>query len=82
VSSVGNVIGIVTASLSDIITLRATGALPQNVNYAIKSSYVLSLLESEHELAGKLKEPQPSKERKFEDVVKEAQEAAALVLVY
>jgi S1-C subfamily serine protease len=82
VNSVGNVVGIVTARLSDMAALKTTGALPQNVNYAIKSSYVLSLLESVPELAGKIKEPWPAKERKFEDVVKEAQEASALVLAY
>lgn len=82
VNSAGNVIGIVTARLSEEAAFKTSGALPQNVNYAIKSSYVLSLLESLPEVASKLKEPWPAKERKFEDVVKEAQEAAALILVY
>lgn len=82
VNSVGNLVGIVTARLSDKAALETAGALPQNVNYAIKSSYVLSLLEALPELTGKLKEPWPARERKFEDVVKEAQEAAALILVY
>jgi len=82
VNSAGNVTGVVTARLSAEAALKTSGALPQNVNYAIKSSYVLSLLESLPELAGKLKEPWPGKDRKFEDVVKEAQEAAVFVLVY
>jgi len=82
VNSVGNVVGIVTASLSDRAALETSGALPQNVNYAIKSSYILSLLESTPRLAGKLKEPWTARERKIEDIVKEAQEAAALVLAY
>ena len=82
VSSVGNAVGIVTARLSDKAALESSGALPQNVNYALKSSYVLSLLESLPDVASKLKEPWPARERRFEDVAKEAQEAAALVLVY
>jgi S1-C subfamily serine protease len=82
VSSAGNVVGIVTARLSDEAALLTSGALPQNVNYAIKSSYLLPLLEGVPELGGKLKQPSLAKERKFEDVVKEAQEAAALVLVF
>jgi len=82
VSSAGNVVGIVTARLSDEAALQTSGALPQNVNYAIKSSYLLPLLEGVPELGGKLKQPSPAKERKFADVVKEAQEAAALVLVF
>jgi hypothetical protein len=60
---------------------KATGALPENVNYAIKSSYLLSFLESVPEVAARLKEPNTT-ERKFEDVVKDAEQAAVLVLVY
>jgi uncharacterized protein len=82
VNSTGNAVGIVTARLSDRAALEVSGALPQNVNYALKSSYALSLLESIPELARKLKEPWPTKERKFDQVVKETQEAVALVLVY
>ena len=82
VESGGNVVGIVTARLSDVAALRTSGALPQNVNYAIKSSYVLSLLESLPQVANKLREPCSPKERKFEDVVMDAQEAVALVLAY
>ena len=59
----------------------ASGALPENVNYAVKSSLLLSFLESVPDLAPKLKEPN-TKDEKFEDVVKEAQNAAVLVLVY
>ena len=64
------------------MALQTSGALPQNVNYAIKSSCLLPLLEAVPELRGKLKQPSPAKDRKFQDVVKEAQEAAALVLVF
>ena len=77
----GNVVGVVAAKLSARAALQATGALPENVNYAIKSSYLLSFLESVPDVAAKLKEPE-TKERKFEDVVKEAEQAAVLVLVY
>ena len=61
--------------------LDATGSLPENVNYAVKSSFLLSFLESVPDVASKLKEPNV-KEEKFEDVVKSAQDAAVLVLVY
>lgn len=46
VSSKGQVVGIVVARLSDVNTLLTTGMLPQNVNYALKSSFVLPFLES------------------------------------
>jgi S1-C subfamily serine protease len=40
----GEVIGVVTATLDQIATLKSTGTLPQNVNYAIKSGYLAPLL--------------------------------------
>ncbi len=77
----GNVVGVVSTKLSARAALAASGALPENVNYAVKSSYLLSFLESVPELSAKLKAPE-TKERKFEDVVKFAEQAAVLVLVY
>ena len=67
--------------LSARAALSTSGALPENVNYAVKSSYLLSFLESVPEVAARLREPE-SKERKFEDVVRSAEQAAVLVLVY
>ena len=77
----GNVVGIVAAKLDASVALAATGSLPENVNYAVKSSLLLSFLESVPDVAAKLKEP-VTVDRKFEDVVKSAQDAAVLVLVY
>jgi len=77
----GNVIGIVSAKLDASVALAASGALPENVNYAVKSSLLLSFLESVPDVANKLKPPNTTDE-KFEDVVKSAQDAAVLVLVY
>src|SRR5207248_1569451 len=76
----GNVVGVVSAKLSSVAALRASGAFPENVNYAVKSSYLLSFLESVPEVSAKLKEPN-TKDQRFEDVVKSAERAAVLVLV-
>jgi serine protease Do len=46
VNQYGNVVGVVEARLADIATLKSTGSLPQNVNYAVKSSVLSVLLES------------------------------------
>ena len=73
--------GIVSAKLDAGAALAASGALPENVNYAVKSSPLLSFLESVPEVDAKLKAPITA-DRKFEDVVKSAQDAAVLVLVY
>jgi S1-C subfamily serine protease len=77
----GNVVGIVSAKLSARATLAATGTLPENVNYAVKSSFLLGFLESAPEVSAKLEEAN-SKEIKFEEVVEKAKQAAVLVLVY
>jgi S1-C subfamily serine protease len=81
VNARGNVVGIVAAKLDASVALAASGSLPENVNYAVKSSLLLSFLESVPDVAAKLKEP-VTVDRKFEDVVKSAQDAAVLVLVY
>ena len=76
--------------------LAAGGALPENVNYAVKSregrhvavpnfrdadTASLPVLESVPAVSAKLKAPNTADE-KIEDVVKSAQDAAVLVLVY
>jgi S1-C subfamily serine protease len=76
----GNVVGIVSAKLDANAALLTSGALPENVNYAIKSSFLLNLLDSVPELAGKLKAPDTGP-REFEAVVKSAEQATVLVLV-
>jgi len=80
----GNVVGVVSAKLDAAVALKSSGALPENVNYAVKSSFLLSFLESVPEVSAKLKEPKPSQTAtpKFEDVVRDAEQAAVLVLVY
>jgi len=39
-----SVIGVVTAQLDGLVALQQTGSLPQNVNYAVKISYLMPLL--------------------------------------
>jgi S1-C subfamily serine protease len=77
----GNVVGVVSAKLDASVALAASGALPENVNYAVKSSFLLGFLESVPAVSDKLKTP-VTDDRKFSDVVKSAQDAAVLVLVY
>jgi hypothetical protein len=67
--------------LDAVAALKSSGALPENVNYAVKSSFLVRFLESVPEVSAKLKAP-VTVDRKFEEVVKSAQDAAVLVLVY
>ncbi len=77
----GNVIGIVSAKLDASAALAASGALPENVNYAVKSGFLMSFLESVPEVSAKLKEPNTG-DKKFSDVVKSTESATVMVLVY
>ena len=43
-NSTGEVIGIMQASLDPKVAIENFGTLPQNINYAIKSSYISALL--------------------------------------
>jgi TPR repeat protein len=77
----GNVVGVVVSQLSKQMAFKTSGFLSENVNYAVKSSFLLSFLESVPELTPLLKSPR-EQDRQFEDVVQEIQKAAVLVLVY
>ena len=77
----GNLFGVVAAKLSAQAALRTSGALPENVNYAVKGSFLLSFLESTPNVAAKLKEPNKA-DLRFVDVVEQAKRASALVLAY
>jgi len=74
-------ISVVSAKLNQLAALQSSGSLPENVNYAVKSSYLLSFLEVFADGQLKLKEAN-AKEIKFEEVVERAKQAAVLVLVY
>ena len=82
VNEKGNVIGVVVSSLSDLATLETTGTFPQNVNYAVKSSFVLAALEAIPQVGVNLKEPVVGGNRPFRDVAAEAEAAVVMILVY
>jgi len=41
----GNVIGVVTETLSDVAAFKYTGQIPQNVNFALKGTYITALVD-------------------------------------
>jgi hypothetical protein len=73
----GNAVGVVTSRLDDVATYEESGALPQNVNYAVKGGLVYSFLNGVPELSGKLKAPRTGKDR--EAASGAAERAAVLV---
>jgi len=45
VNAQGQLVGIVSTSIDDLPFLAATGAVPQNINYAVKADYARPLFE-------------------------------------
>jgi S1-C subfamily serine protease len=75
----GNVVGVVSMRLGDLRALKFTGALPQNVNYAIKSSVLNGLVKSVPAVGTKAALA-PVKDTKFEEIVRQVEDSVAIVL--
>ena len=82
VDAYGNVVGVVTAKLNAGAALAKTGDLPENVNYAVKGTFVMGFLESVPEVAAEMLDPKPRRSREFTEVVSEAEKASVMILVY
>ena len=74
----GNVVGVVVMKLGTKAA-QATGDIPQNVAYAVKSTYALALLEP---YLGDNPSPPNTVKMKFEDMVAKTQQSVVLLLVY
>ena len=73
----GEVVGIVVARLNDLAALRESGAVPQNVNYAVKAKLALRLVRR----AGGL-DQMPAPSRTSAKPVKAVEDAIAMIMVY
>ncbi|HEY0457417.1 MAG TPA: serine protease, partial [Verrucomicrobiae bacterium] len=76
----GNVVGIVTMRLGDFRALQMTGAIPQNVNYAVKSELIRSFAEAVPEVKRALKMPHKAGAGKFDEIVTEVELGTATIL--
>lgn len=81
VDSRGNIVGVITSQLSQKAALESSGALAQNVNYAVKSSYLLSFLEAVPEVGTEMLKERTN-EQKFEAVVDDVKKATVLIIGY
>jgi hypothetical protein len=73
----GQVVGIVVARLNDLAALRESGAVPQNVNYAVKAKFALPLLQHVKGLDALLK-PAATDAKPVQTV----KDATAMILIY
>ncbi|HEX7890872.1 MAG TPA: trypsin-like peptidase domain-containing protein, partial [Ramlibacter sp.] len=76
----GQVVGVVTSTLNAARVLAVTGTLPQNVNYAMKSAYLLEMLQGLPEAKLRPAAPDPGT-RKFVDVLADAEPAVVRLSV-
>jgi TPR repeat protein len=81
VDELGNVVGVIVAKLNQKSALATSGTMAENVNYAIKSSFLLGFLEATPDAASGLIEV-ATEPREFEEIVTETEKGSALVLVY
>jgi S1-C subfamily serine protease len=78
----GNVVGVVIARLSDAAVIEAAGVVPQNVNYSLKLSYVLALVDANPEVAGKIHMATDASKPSFEEAVEKVRKATVLIASY
>jgi len=76
----GEVVGMIVSRLDDVVALVRTGAVPQTVNYALKSSFIMPLIESVPDLAEKLPKGSAAKDRST--AIENARKAVVLIVGY
>jgi S1-C subfamily serine protease len=76
-----NLVGLIEAKLDAVAMAKETGDVPQNVNYALKSAYLMPMLDPYTSELPKAGVP-PAVPQKIEDVVSQATPSIGLVLVY
>ncbi|MDA3788903.1 MAG: tetratricopeptide repeat-containing serine protease family protein [Desulfobacula sp.] len=74
----GNILGVIMAMLDAKTTFKISGSLPQNVNYAVKSTYAQAMLDTLPEIFDKLISPSKSKS----NVVDRVKKSTVMVLSY
>ncbi len=78
----GNVVGMILSGLNAVAVLQITGSVPQNVNYALKSSVLLALLESVPAVRQNLPSPASPGGGKASDWLTAAGESIVLIEVF
>ena len=77
----GNAVGIIASTLSPAIAL-SNGFIPQNVNYAVKTTYAMPLVETIPGIKAKLPSIDASTLKSVSQIREEATSAVGLVIAY
>ncbi len=78
--STGAVVGVVSAKLNASAVLKATGTLPENVNYAIKSNYLVELANTSKLVADNLSKAASRNPLPLPAIVAQAEKSVVLIL--
>ena len=79
----GTAIGMITFRLDDLKTYNITGSLPQNVNYALRSSQIGGFLATIPLVQARLPQPNSTpKSVSYDAAIETAQKATAFILVH
>jgi TPR repeat protein len=81
VDTSGRVVGVVVSQLDKIATLKLTGNIPENVNYAIKGTILLGVMEAVPGLGDTLQSEPATPPKHAAEVAKLLEAACGMVLV-
>jgi TPR repeat protein len=81
VDMTGAVVGLTTAKLSAAAMIQRGGQLPENVNYAVKSNYLLELVATDRNLAKHSLKPTSDKIQPLTTLVEKAEGAVVFIVV-
>lgn len=77
----GSVVGITASKLSSISMLNRSGVVPENVNYAIKSNYLIELLSTNESIRTKIVTATSDRPLTLPKLVSRAEESVVLIVV-
>jgi len=77
----GNIVGILDATLNPGYVIQK-GSLPQNINYALRKSYLMAFLDARREVAGRLSIAAEDVKPAFEDAVEKMRKSVVLIVAY
>jgi len=78
----GEVVGCVVSTLNAKTAFKISGSIPQNVNYAIKSTYVLAFLDAIPNVSSKLVQQNMKRKKSFTEIVEKIKKSTVMVVTY
>jgi S1-C subfamily serine protease len=77
----GNILGVIVARLNDAVVIEEKGVVPQNINYAIKVSYIMAFISNVPEVSTKAERAKDNSPIPFEDAVEKIRKATVMIVI-